>query len=177
MAVSPDGKSIYVGGTALAIFNANGPEGQLTDGGCLNNDGSESCVDLPGEPLKGVDDLAVSPDGKSVYTASFTGDSLGVMLRDRTTGKLDWDGCLNNDGSEGCENLPGSPLDGALGVTLSADGRSVYVASAVSDSISHLARSSDTGRLGWIGCCSATRGPTTAPMSRARRSTTRPTWR
>jgi DNA-binding beta-propeller fold protein YncE len=154
VAVSPDGRSVYVGGITLARFGVSGPEGQIVYTGCLNNDGSHGCVDLPGEPLDGVDDVAVSADGKSVYAASFTGDTLGVLLRDKVTGKLDWDGCLNDDGSDGCVNVPGSPLDGAIGVTASADGRSVYVASAVSDSLSHLARNQATGGLAWVDCLS-----------------------
>jgi DNA-binding beta-propeller fold protein YncE len=152
VAVSPDGASVYVGATTLARFAANGPEGQITYTGCLNNDGSESCVDLPGEPLEGVNDVAVSPDGKSVYAASFTSDAVANLLRTSSTGALAWDGCLNNDGSDGCENAPGSPLDGALGLALSPDGRSLYVASGVGDSISQLARNPATGQLGWEGC-------------------------
>ena len=172
VAVSPDGKFVYVGGSAVAIFSTAGPEGQIGYNGCLNNDGSDSCVDLPGEPLEGVNDVAVSPDGKSVYAASFTGDSIGVLLRRGDTGKLDWDGCLNNDGSDNCANLPGSPIDAALGVAVSRDGRSVYVASAVSDSISHFGRDPASGRLSW-GSCLNNEGTDTcvdvpgAPLDRA----------
>jgi DNA-binding beta-propeller fold protein YncE len=152
VAVSPDGRSVYVGGATLARFGVTGAEGQIVYTGCLNNDGSGDCVDLPGEPLDGVSDVTVSPDGRSVYAVSFTGDSVGFLLRDAANGKLDWDGCLNNDGSDGCVNVPGSPLDGAAGVAVSRDGRSVYVASAVSDSLSHLARNPGTGAPAWVGC-------------------------
>jgi DNA-binding beta-propeller fold protein YncE len=152
VAVSPDGTSVYVAGATLARFAVNGAGGQIAFTGCLNNDGSSNCVDLPGAPLEGVNDVAVSPDGRSVYAVSFTGDAIGVLLRDAATGKLDWDGCLNDDGSDNCVNVPGSPLDGALGVAVSGDGRSVYVASAVGDALSHLSRDPATGGLAWVGC-------------------------
>jgi DNA-binding beta-propeller fold protein YncE len=153
VAVSPDGAFVYVAATTLAIFSTAGPEGQIGYNGCLNNDGSDDCVDVPGEPLDGVDDVAVSPDGRSVYVTSFTGDTVGTLLRrSTTTAKLAWDGCLNNDGSDFCANVPGAPLDAATGLAVSRDGRSVYVASAVSDSVSHLRRDPAGGQLAWVGC-------------------------
>ena len=146
---------MYVVATSggLSRFSASLPEGQIGYAGCLNSDGSSHCVDLPGEPLNAPTDVSVSPDGGSVYVTSFNSDSIGYLFRDAATGKLGWDGCLNNDGSDSCENLPGAPLDGPRALALSADGRSVYVASsAVSDSISHLVRKPGTGALGWQGC-------------------------
>ena len=139
VAVSPDGASVYVAaGNAVAQFAVDGPAGQIAYRGCLNEDGSSSCVEVPGEPLNGVTDVAVSPDGRLVYVAAFDSDAVGYLLRNPGS-ELDWDGCLNNDGSDGCENVTGAPLDGPPGITVSPDGRSVYVASAESDSISHLA--------------------------------------
>jgi DNA-binding beta-propeller fold protein YncE len=152
VAVSPDGASVYAvtASGGVARFAVSRPEGQISYGGCLNSDGSEHCVDLPGEPLDLATDVAVSPDGRSVYVTSFNSDSIGYLFRDAATGKLDWDGCLNNDGSDSCANVPGAPLDGANAVAVSPDGRSIYVASMVSDSISHLVP--DAGALRWQGC-------------------------
>ena len=151
VAVSPDGASVYVAaGNAVAQFAVNGPAGQIAYRGCLNEDGSSSCVEVPGEPLDGVTDVAVSPDGRRVYVTAFGSDAVGYLLRNPGS-ELDWDGCLNNDGSDGCENVTGAPLDAPLGITVSPDGRSVYVASAVSDSISHLAPDA-TGKPLWVGC-------------------------
>jgi DNA-binding beta-propeller fold protein YncE len=155
VAVSPDGKSVYVasyGSDSVAHFARNGPDGQIAYAGCLDDDGTQGCVDVPGAPLNGASGVAVSPDGKSVYVASFSGDSVGYLFRSTATGQLAWDGCLNNDGSQNCGNLPGAPLDGATGVAVSADGTSVYVASPLSDSIAHLFRSTATGQLAWDGC-------------------------
>jgi DNA-binding beta-propeller fold protein YncE len=155
VAVSPDGTSVYVtslGSDSVAHFARNGPDGQIVYAGCLANDGTQGCVDLPGAPLDGANGVAVSPDGKSVYVASYYGDSIGYLFRSTVSGQLAWDGCLNNDGTESCGNAPGAPLDGASGVAVSADGKSVYVASFGSDSVSHLSRSIATGQLAWDGC-------------------------
>jgi DNA-binding beta-propeller fold protein YncE len=155
VAVSPDGTSVYVassGSDSVAHFARNGPDGQIVYAGCLNDDGTQGCVDVPGAPLNGASGVAVSPDSRSVYVASFDGDSVGYLFRSTATGQLAWDGCLNNDGSQNCGNLPGAPLDGATGVAVSPDGTSVYVASSLSDSIAHLFRSTDTGQLAWDGC-------------------------
>jgi DNA-binding beta-propeller fold protein YncE len=155
VAVSPDGGSVYVaafGSGAVARFNRLQPGGQIVYDGCLNNDGSDSCTDLPDAPIAGPSAVAVSPDSTSVYVASFSGDSIGYLRRDTATGKLAWDGCLNDDGSQGCANVPGAPLDGANGVAVSPDGRSVYVASSIGDSVTHLGRDTATGTLAFAGC-------------------------
>ena len=84
-------------------------------------------------------------------------------------GQIGYDGCLGNDGARGCVDLPpaglGGPLDGANAVAASGDGRSVYVASTTSASVSHLVRGQLDGRIAFEGCW----GPTT-PCSPAART-------
>jgi 6-phosphogluconolactonase (cycloisomerase 2 family) len=151
--VSPDGKWVYVtGSSTVASFIANGPEGQIAYTGCLSSDAMIGCVDLPGNPIRNTTDLAMSPDGRSLYVTVFDGDGVGYLLRNTATGKVSWDGCVNDDGAEGCVNVPGEPLDGAASVAVSPDGRSVYVGAGVGDSISHLRRNATTGALTWDGC-------------------------
>ena len=55
--------------------------GQLSYDGCLNNDGSSGCGDLPGTPLTGADSVAVSPDGESIYVASRNANSISHFFR------------------------------------------------------------------------------------------------
>jgi DNA-binding beta-propeller fold protein YncE len=154
--VSPDGKSVYVASSSgalgsIAHFFRNGPDGQISYDGCLGNDGSQGCVDLPGDPLQGANDVAVSPDGASVYVASYAG-SIAHFFRNGPDGQLAYDGCLNDDGSQSCSDLPGSPLTGAWGVAVSTDARSVYVASYEADSIAHFLRNGPQGQLSYDGC-------------------------
>jgi hypothetical protein len=82
----------------------------------------------------------LSPDGGSVYVASFNSDSIGYLLRDTVSGKLEWDGCLNDDGSQTCADLPGKPLERANSVAVSPEGRSVYVGRFSGAAVARFAR-------------------------------------
>jgi len=70
IAVSPDGKSLYVGSASAITSFTLGAEGQLAFQGCWTSQATAGCSDLPGEPLEFIDALAVSPNGASVYAAS-----------------------------------------------------------------------------------------------------------
>jgi DNA-binding beta-propeller fold protein YncE len=156
VAVSPDGTSVYVVGEesddVVHFFAA--PQGQLSYDGCISDGGSGGfCADAPGSPLTRAFRVAVSPDGRSVYVAS--GD-LGTVTHffAAPQGQLSYDGCVSNDGSGGlCADAPGSPLSGAFGVAVSPDGKSVYVASDLSDTITHFF-AAPQGQLSYDGCIS-----------------------
>ena len=152
VAVSPDGGSLYV-----ASINSNSishyfvaPAGQLTFGGCLANDGSGGCGDLPFAPLTGARGVTVSPDGRSVYVVSQNANSVAHFFR-APAGQLTYDGCLANDGSQGCGDLPGAPLSAARDVAVSPDSDSVYVASPTSNSVAHFFRAA-AGQIVYDGC-------------------------
>ena len=75
VAVSPDGKSVYVASTisdAVARLNRNTTTGAITQpagaAGCVSETGAGPCAD--GHGLNSPYSVAVSPDGKSVYVAS-----------------------------------------------------------------------------------------------------------
>jgi DNA-binding beta-propeller fold protein YncE len=95
-----------------------------------------ACAD--GAALVNPASVAVSPDGRSVYVASSLSDAVAVFDRDASTGaliqKAGAAGCVSETGSGGaCTD--GVALDGAIFVAVSQDGRSVYVASNVSDAV------------------------------------------
>jgi DNA-binding beta-propeller fold protein YncE len=156
VAVSSTG-AIYVAGSsanAVSHFFA-APGGQISWDGCVSDDASQGCVDVPGDPLGNPVGLAVSPDGKSVYVASFDSHAVSHLFA-APGGQISWDGCVSDDGSGGtCADVPGTgrPLDGATGVAVSADGTSVYVASQSAGAISHLF-AAPQGQITWDGCVS-----------------------
>ncbi len=154
-AVSPDGKSLYVtsftSGTISHFFV--GTQGKLSYDGCISNDGSGGlCADAPGTPLDGPTDVAVSPDGRSVYVVSQFSDDI-VHFFAAPQGQLSYDGCISDGGSGGsCANAPRA-LSDPHGVAVSPDGRSVYVVSEVSNDVAHFF-AAPQGQLTYDGCIS-----------------------
>jgi DNA-binding beta-propeller fold protein YncE len=155
VAPSRDGTSVYVASLSgeVAVFDRDPATGVLTQkpgtAGCVSEDGSGgACQD--GSALDAAADVAVSPDGTSVYVASLLSDAVAILDRDPATGVLTEKpgeaGCVSEDGTGGaCQN--GSALDGAFGVAASPDGTGVYVASGFSDAVAVFDRDPATGAL------------------------------
>ena len=146
IAISADGKNVYVASfsrDAVVRLIRDTTTGAITQpagsAGCIGETGSP-CAD--GRGLNGVFSVAISPDGKSVYVASYTGSSVMRLVRDTTTGAITQPagtaGCVSEDGSGPCADGHGLALP--TGVTVSADGKSLYVASANSDAVARLNR-------------------------------------
>jgi 6-phosphogluconolactonase (cycloisomerase 2 family) len=81
--------------------------------------------DVPSGPpdLAGASDVAVNPDGASVYAVALSGDALNVFTRDPATGAVTYFSQFN-DGVSGVDGL-----DVPRTVTVSPDGKHVYVGS------------------------------------------------
>ena len=164
VAVSPDGKSVYVTTAfGLARLNRNTTTGAISQPadttGCINETGTGGCAD--GHQVQSARDVAVSPDGKSVYVAA--SDGVGRLVRNTTTGAISQPagipGCVSEDGTFGtCAD--GHGLVGASGVAVSADGKSVYVVAEASDAVVRLTRNTTNGAIsqpaGIPGCVSET---------------------
>ncbi len=166
VAVSPDGRNIYVasgrsgGGSAVAVFDRAG-DGTLTQkaglAGCIADIGSASCVD--GVGLSDAHTVTVSPDGANVYVAGSLLGAIAVFDRaaDGTlTQKPGLAGCVSDTGSGPCAD--GRGLGYIESLAISADGRSVYTTARMSEAVAVLDRGAD-GRLtqkpGAAGCISA----------------------
>jgi 6-phosphogluconolactonase (cycloisomerase 2 family) len=182
VAVSADGKSVYVAWAyaaegGVAVFQRDTTTGILTQlvgsAGCVSETGSTPRGDLcaDGKALVGANSVVVSADGKNVYVAAGgqccgAGNShaVAVFQRNSTTGQLTQlagtAGCVSEDGTGGaCAN--GKALSDANSVVASADGKNVYATSR-SDfgSVAAFQRNSTTGQLtqlaGTAGCVSET---------------------
>ncbi len=136
IAVTPDGKSAYVTNppsNAVVVFNRDVTTGalqQMADPNeCLSDGGTNGCVSATG--LSFAYSVVVSPDSRFVYVAAFDG-FVTSFSRDLTTGALTQlpatSGCFAQTLTPGCGTAIG--LDGAFEITMSRDGKNVYVASS-----------------------------------------------
>jgi DNA-binding beta-propeller fold protein YncE len=151
--VSPDGTSVYTGGSQesggiVAVFRRSTTAtslGALTQasgtGKCIGNDSSGGqCTDAHG--LGGVSRMAIAPDNRSLYVTTQGFIQSIVTLTRATSGSLTQPtgnaGCISDDGTGGCAD--GNALDGAFGVTVTADGNNVYVAAVSHGGVSGFKR-------------------------------------
>jgi DNA-binding beta-propeller fold protein YncE len=163
VAVSPDGKSLYVasyGDDAVVAFNRTpGITGELASLGCIDDNDPGQGPDTCGQSTDGLDganSVAVSPDGKSVYVASREDDAVVRFNRNLTSGGLTpvdcWDD--NDSGADSCGHVTNG-LTGARSITVSPDNKSVYATSGIlngDDAIVHLHRDTATGELTAAEC-------------------------
>jgi DNA-binding beta-propeller fold protein YncE len=161
--VSPDGASVYVvsdADDAIVRFTRNTVTGALTDAGCKEDQLMSNCG--PGNVVHGLadaNDVAVSPDGASVYVAS-RGDMALVHFARSTTGDigaLSDQGCFNDPAGESVGNGCGAGrqqagLIDAYALAVSPDGTSVYIAARGAGALVRFARTPGTGALSALGC-------------------------
>jgi DNA-binding beta-propeller fold protein YncE len=156
VAVSADNRSVYVasaGDDAVAAFARNLTTGELTPQGCVDDNDAGSGPDTCGQTtngLGGAASVAVSPNNNSVYVASFSDDAVVRFARNATTSALTPQGCVDdNDAGSGPDTCAQTAdgLDGAIGVAVSPNSNSVYVASAFDNAVAIFARNLSTGAL------------------------------
>ena len=108
---------------------------------------AEGCA--AGHALKGPVDLAVSPDGRSVYAAAASSDTIASLRSDRSSGALTQargrSGCIRQSGSRRC--TAGRTLDEVWSVAASPDGLNLYSVSSKVNAMGALIRTRASGRL------------------------------
>jgi DNA-binding beta-propeller fold protein YncE len=164
LAIAPDGRTLYVAGhdaNAVAAFSLD-----ATGGALLQLGGREACIRggddagqcTSGRAIAGVDALAISPDGSTVYAAGADANAVAVLQRNATTGALTQQpgptGCIRLAGGLGCSTARALTQPSALAIA--AGGRDLYVASASGNAVALLQRDAATGQLlqpaGTAGC-------------------------
>jgi 6-phosphogluconolactonase (cycloisomerase 2 family) len=103
----------------------------------------EAYVDGVGgvDGLSEAEDLAISPDGTSVYAAGQEDDGIAVFSRDPVSGLLSFQGAMIS----GVGGIPSQSLNSPKEISISSDGLSVYV--AAEQGIDIFDRDSSTGLL------------------------------
>lgn len=162
-AVRPDRKFVYaVAGTSDSVVTfAKQKKGDLLEVGCVSETGAPAgCTD--GKGLDFPPALAVSPDGRNVYVASFTSGGVASFSVDQAAGVLTQltglDGCATETGTGGqCRDV--YAVNQPWAIALDPDGNNVYVASKGANAITVFTRDPGTGALtqapGTNGCVSA----------------------
>ena len=169
VAVSPDSRNVYIRGmNGLAVLDRNpstlGIEQKPGFDGCFSEGAPANCTDVDGLADVGYK-IAVAPDGQQVYVT--TSNPGGVTTFNRESdGKLRYiqGTCISADGASGaspqrCQN-GGPALTTAYVLTMSPDGRAVYVA-GLSGMTSYFR--DEHGALTRTGCYGATAGCTPVP--------------
>ncbi len=168
LGVSPDGTSVYAtsqgASNAIIRLNRDTTTGGITEpngiAGCISDTGAGACAD--GHALQGPTEVAVSPDRKSVYVASYFGDAVVRLNRSISTGAIAQPpgpaGCVSDTGAGGC--VDGNALDGPAGVAVSPDGKNVYAAAFDGSAVDRFHRNQSSGAItqppGAAGCVSET---------------------
>jgi 6-phosphogluconolactonase (cycloisomerase 2 family) len=137
--VSPDGKNVYAAGLSAVLSSA----GSVVTFSRDATTGALTFVDslVHGDPdpialFGGAEGIAISPDGKFVYTASFSTGAVGIFSRSESTGELSYVGFTL------------SPS--AIALAVSPDGSHLYVAGLTRDNITVFSRDAVTGALTFV---------------------------
>ena len=140
VAISPGGKHVYSAAEvdhSIAVFERHNPSGALTQ--------IQVVTDEVGgvDGLRGVGNLAISPDGRHLYAGAFAGAEreIAVFERDLETGLLTQIQVVRE---------PGDVADGIgflIWMGVSADGNNVYSASAFDNAVVVFHRDVTTGMI------------------------------
>lgn len=155
MGISNNGATVYVAApasgavTVLTRDVATGALGQVTTGaGCIVAVPLSGCTS--GVQMAGANAVAVSPRRGTVYVSSFTSNSVTSFAA--ASGALTQlpgtSACLVYLRAVGCSF--GRAMDAPEGVVVAPDGRNVYAASILSNTIDVLARNPKTGAVAQI---------------------------
>lgn len=147
VAVSPDSRFVYVtdyGDDLVVAFQRNAFGGlELLH---IYQDGVDGVSNLV-QPIF----LTVSPDGRNLYVAAAGSNAIVTFSRDIDTGELAYMSAVVEGDGYGCFPIPCNGningLEGAYGVTVSQDGRFVYVTGITDDALVVLRRNTTTGDL------------------------------
>ena len=147
--ISPDGKHLYVpcqASNSLLWFTRDASTGGITYAGKLV-DGVNG-----GDGLGTARNVDLSPDGKHLYLAASSDNSISAYARDAETGALTRISLIKQ-GENGADCL-----SNAFWTEVSSDGKFVYVSSQTVGGISWFARDAQSGMITYQGCVKGVSG-------------------
>jgi 6-phosphogluconolactonase (cycloisomerase 2 family) len=165
LAISPDGDELYAAawnGRSIGYFSRNQDTGALGFFSCRGV--ASLCVPVPdASALEMPKALAVSGDGRHLYSAAENGDAIAVFRPDTSLNTLNYVDCYGATAAGGCISIGNShALDGPASLVVSPDDAHLFVASSAGNAIGSFGRNAETGELGFIGCDGLTNlGPCT----------------
>lgn len=136
--VSPDDRYVYVAGNGdhmIAIFQRDQNTGELTFVEAVVN--GENGV----EGLTGVRQLAISEDGQYLYAVAAGDHAISLFTRNIEEGTLSFEETIR-DGENGADGL-----EGAYSLTISPDGKNIYVVSITDNAVSSFSVNETNGTL------------------------------
>ncbi|HYF63778.1 MAG TPA: beta-propeller fold lactonase family protein, partial [Herpetosiphonaceae bacterium] len=129
----------------VVAFQRNGDNGYLTKIDAVKDGDLYFCNpnQCPLNGLAGASDVKVSPDGRYVYVSGSADDSIVVLWRNTTSGRI-----ANVFGVQYTETIASATdLNDVRGLGLSPDGAYLYAAGYGSDALVVYSRNSSSGKL------------------------------
>lgn len=144
--ISPDGKYLYAASYSanpdtIMVFARNAQNGQLTYASTISQN------EVPS--LNGVFRLAISPDGNTLYSASFDSNNISAFQRNSSTGTLSFLGSASNNAQQ-ADGQTISGLNEASSVKVSPDGRYVFASGFGSAALVIFERNQSSGALDFV---------------------------
>ncbi len=170
LAVSPDGANVYAAdddSSTIDVFSRNPVTGSLTLTSCIGQHAGCATTSPQAKAVERPFAVAVSTDGKNVYSVSVGSNVVDEFSRNDANGALSYTGCIGQ--LAGCTpTTPAEAISGPQSIAISADGTSVYVASEnAGGAVDEFSREVTTGALTFKGCVGAG-GCTAAPAETLR---------
>jgi 6-phosphogluconolactonase (cycloisomerase 2 family) len=157
--ISPDGNNVYVtsiDSSTVTVLSRNQTTGALSQpaggAGCVrdvNVPSYKAACSQTANGIRAARDVSISPDGKNVYVAGQASSAVSWFSRNATTGVLTPMSCIQDNNAESLTHCPvvGSGISGPRSVEASPDGKNVYLAALVGNSVAAFSRNATTGAL------------------------------